>query len=172
MKDKRSMIMESFQSLPVTIRRAEDHLDDFPDDQDLQDAATELYIAVLRAIEGMIRWLVGTSTCGLKSIGQLRTQLLIRSRGKNWEHIESIPIRPTIQQGSKRCSRPYGESATSVRQATEPDYCANGRECQEYQIRSGICGYACPEHREHDQSNVPCHHRYAFRLRCNEFENR
>ena len=63
MKEKKMKIVETFHKIPETIRIAEDRLADYPDDELLYDAATGLFIAVLRAIEGMLGWLVGTSTC-------------------------------------------------------------------------------------------------------------
>ena len=63
MNEKRTAIIETFHKIPKTIRKAEDRLGEHPDDEVLCDAASELYLAVLKVVEGMIKYLVGTSTC-------------------------------------------------------------------------------------------------------------
>lgn len=65
MKEKRTTITETFCKIPKTIKKAEDRLEEHPDDDVLYDAATELYLAVLKVIEGMLKYLVDTSTCKL-----------------------------------------------------------------------------------------------------------
>ncbi|KAK3172649.1 hypothetical protein OEA41_005973 [Lepraria neglecta] len=74
MKEKIMKIVETFHKIPETIRIAEDRLADYPDDELLYGAATGLFIAVLRAIEGMLGWLVGTSTW--KMIGSILSEPL------------------------------------------------------------------------------------------------
>lgn len=61
--EQRADIYETFENIPETIQRAGDHLKDWPKDDVLYDAVTDLYLAVLKAIEAMIEWLVGRSTC-------------------------------------------------------------------------------------------------------------
>ena len=61
MQAQREQIFETFQQIPGTVRLAEDRLKDWPNDEPLHDAATELYLAVLTSIEAMIIWLVDTS---------------------------------------------------------------------------------------------------------------
>ncbi|KAI9680201.1 MAG: hypothetical protein M1829_001438 [Trizodia sp. TS-e1964] len=58
MSDKRKEILDALEGIPLTIQTAEHCCEDFPEDEPLHDATTDLYLAILTAIEGMMKWLV------------------------------------------------------------------------------------------------------------------
>lgn len=62
-KEKREAIVEAFNKIPEAIEKAEHCRERYPEDTQLYDFASELYLAILDAITGMIKWLVGESFC-------------------------------------------------------------------------------------------------------------
>ncbi|KAL8801420.1 MAG: hypothetical protein Q9182_004484 [Xanthomendoza sp. 2 TL-2023] len=69
MKEKREAIIEVFHEIPKTIKKAAERLEEYPDDEELFDAVTKLYLVVLEVIESMLQWLVDKSTW--RKIGNL-----------------------------------------------------------------------------------------------------
>lgn len=63
MKENRVKTVEVLHKIPRTVKKAADRMQDHPDDDILFDAVTRLYLTVLKTIEGMLRWLIDTSTC-------------------------------------------------------------------------------------------------------------
>lgn len=62
-KEKRETILEGFRNIPEAIEKAEHCRERHPDDPTLYDLASQLYLAILDSVAGMIRWMVGDSFC-------------------------------------------------------------------------------------------------------------
>lgn len=58
MSDKRQQILEALEDVPKTLAMIERTLENFNADQTLSDLTVELYVRILKAIEGMMQWLV------------------------------------------------------------------------------------------------------------------
>ncbi|KAL9118675.1 MAG: hypothetical protein Q9187_004777 [Circinaria calcarea] len=56
--ERRQQILDAFGSIPKTVQTVESCREKFPSDAVLKEISTELYLAILRAIEGMMQWLV------------------------------------------------------------------------------------------------------------------
>ena len=63
MSEKRQQILDALGDVPVTIQTAEHCQESFPGDQSLKDETTELYLTILIAIEGMMKWFVAKGGC-------------------------------------------------------------------------------------------------------------
>lgn len=68
MSDKRQQILEALEDVPKTIAMIEHTIENFDSDQTLSDLTVELYIRILKAIEGMMKWLVDKAGCECGSI--------------------------------------------------------------------------------------------------------
>lgn len=63
MSDKRQQILEALEDVPKTLAMIERTLENFNSDQTLSDLTVELYVRILKAIEGMMLWLVDKAGC-------------------------------------------------------------------------------------------------------------
>lgn len=63
MSDKRQQILEALEDVPKTLAMIERTLENFNADQTLSDLTVELYVRILKAIEGMMQWLVDKAGC-------------------------------------------------------------------------------------------------------------
>lgn len=63
MSELRRNIWEALRDVPYTITKAERCLERHAGDSELKDLATELYLSILTAIEGMTIWLVKKGGC-------------------------------------------------------------------------------------------------------------
>ena len=55
--------MKTLLRIPNVIAQAEQCVETFPSDPILYDKAAGLYLAVLSAVEGIVRWLMRNSVC-------------------------------------------------------------------------------------------------------------
>ena len=72
MSEKRQQILEALGGVPKTIQMAEHCRENFPSDKTLDDITRELYLAILRAIEGMMKWLVDKAGCKIFLTGHIK----------------------------------------------------------------------------------------------------
>ena len=63
MSEKRQRVLEALGDVPGTIDTVEKYLENFHSDQTLSDLIIELYVLILRAIEGIMQWLVDKAVC-------------------------------------------------------------------------------------------------------------
>lgn len=68
MSDKRHQILEAMEDIPKTITIIGHTLENFDSDQTLRDLTVEPYLRILKAIEGMMQWLVDKTGCECENI--------------------------------------------------------------------------------------------------------
>lgn len=94
MSDKRQQILEAMEDIPKTITMIEQTLENFDSDQTLSDLTVELYLKILKTIEGMMQWLVDKTGCECGSILLPFYRMLMLARETN----QSLAARSLIRK--------------------------------------------------------------------------